>query len=73
MKKPQVTVSKVNGDDNYSWAVLIDNEAVYTRLHSSECKHYKKLAQERVDNDFAARVIESSINKFLFYYDGTEE
>ena len=73
MKKPKVTVSKVNGDDNYSWAVLIDGETVFTGLHSSECDHYKKLAQERVDNDFAARVIESSINKFLFYYDGSDE
>ena len=73
MKKPKVTVRKFNGDDNYSWAVLIDGVVVYSGLHSSERKHYKKLAQDKVDNDFAAKVIESSINKFLFYYDGSDE
>jgi len=46
MTKPKLTTKKINGDDNNSWAVLINNRICFSGLNKRSLNYYKSLALE---------------------------
>jgi len=42
--KPVVTTRKIGGDDEYSWAVLLNGNICFSGLNKASLPYYKKLA-----------------------------